>query len=119
MEDGFFGQTSTGMKSIREVEEYVVHPNEMKALAQGQLFAISRTVDPRYAFVRIPVAQEYKAQEVSTQELKAHFQAIRQTYLQGRSERYLDLSKAAAPGLTTRPGREEEKHKNLEPELWS
>ena len=47
VEQGSVGENSTGMKSIREVEEYVLHPNLLKQLDQGEVFAIARTVDPR------------------------------------------------------------------------
>ena len=43
--DGLLGMRQTGMKSLREVEEYVVHPNRLKDLQQGEIFAVSRTVD--------------------------------------------------------------------------
>ena len=42
---GFFGDGATGMKSVRDAEEYVIHPNALKDLHQGEAFTISRTVD--------------------------------------------------------------------------
>lgn len=95
VERGFLWDNDTGMKSIREVEEYIVHPNELKRLDQGEAFAISRTVDPHWALVRVPQAAEFRELAIGAPELKAHFQAIRSRYLSGASERYLDLSTLA------------------------
>jgi type IV secretory pathway TraG/TraD family ATPase VirD4 len=45
VEEGFLAPKRTGMKSIRDVEEYVVHPNRLKDLQQGEVFTVLRTVD--------------------------------------------------------------------------
>ena len=48
MEDGLFGDMKTGMKSIREAEEYVIHPNQIKNLKLGQtlLYCLLPTTKP-------------------------------------------------------------------------
>lgn len=99
VERGFLWDNDTGMKSIREVEEYVVHPNHLKRLDQGEVFTISRTVDARWGLVRIPVAEEFYAQATSSDELKAQFKVTRASYLNGTSEKYLVLSAAPARAL--------------------
>lgn len=59
-EDGFFGDTKTGMKSVREVEEYVVHPNEIKKLKLGQALLYCSKVDPHHVLMNIKGANEFE-----------------------------------------------------------
>lgn len=59
-EDGLFGDTKTGMKSVREVEEYVVHPNEIKKLKLGQALLYCSKVDPHYVLMNIKRANEFE-----------------------------------------------------------
>lgn len=49
-EEGLFfkSQEKTGMGSLREVEEYIIHPNLIKELGRGECFMISK-----YPFTRI------------------------------------------------------------------
>jgi type IV secretory pathway TraG/TraD family ATPase VirD4 len=58
-EDGFFGDTKTGMKSVREVEEYVIHPNEIKKLKLGQALLYCSKVDPHHVLMNIKGANEF------------------------------------------------------------
>ncbi|MGK5084869.1 type IV secretory system conjugative DNA transfer family protein [Bdellovibrionota bacterium FG-1] len=101
VEDGFLGTKKTGMKSIRETEEYVVHPNRLKDLQQGEVFTVSRTVDARWALVKVPQAAEFLNEQIPPAELVMRLEAIRKTYMTGSKERYLDLATATArgPGL--------------------
>ncbi len=59
-EDGFFGDTKTGMKSVREVEEYVIHPNEIKKLKLGQALLYCSKVDPHHVLMNIKEANEFE-----------------------------------------------------------
>ena len=59
-EDGFFGDTKTGMKSVREVEEYVIHPNEIKKLKLGQALLYCSKVDPHHVLMNIKGANEFE-----------------------------------------------------------
>ena len=59
-EDGFFGDSKTGMKSVREVEEYVVHPNEIKKLKLGQALLYCSKVDPHHVLMNIKRANEFE-----------------------------------------------------------
>jgi len=59
-EDGFFGDTKTGMKSVREVEEYVVHPHEIKKLKLGQALLYCSKVDPHHVLMNIKGANEFE-----------------------------------------------------------
>lgn len=64
-EEGFFfGDTKTGMKSVREVEEYVVHPNELKSLKMGQALLVCNKVDPHFCIMKIDLAEEYSSEYV-------------------------------------------------------
>jgi len=64
-EEGFFfGDTKTGMKSVREVEEYVVHPNELKSLKMGQALLVCTKVDPHFCIMKIDLAEEYSSEYV-------------------------------------------------------
>lgn len=101
VEDGFFGTKKTGMKSVRDVEEYVVHPNRLKDLQQGEVFTVSRTVDSRWAMVKVPQAPEFSNIAVDQIKLMAALAKIRSHYTTGSKDRYLNLSAAkVAPGLS-------------------
>jgi len=64
-EEGFFfGDIKTGMKSAREVEEYVVHPNELKNLKTGEALLVCSKVDPHFCIMKINLAEEYSSEYV-------------------------------------------------------
>ena len=101
VQNGLFGQTQTGMKSVRRSEEYVVHPNLLKSLQQGEVFTVSRTVDPRWALVKVPQAKEFTEHELVHSELIKRLEEIRRTTMVGSKDQYLDLLKMRqSPGLT-------------------
>lgn len=101
VEDGFFGTKKTGMKSVRDVEEYVVHPNRLKDLQQGEVFTVSRTVDSRWAMVKVPQASEFSNIEIDQVKLMSALSQIRGHYTTGTKDRYLSLSAVAGtPGLS-------------------
>jgi type IV secretory pathway TraG/TraD family ATPase VirD4 len=58
-EEGIFWDNKTGQKSVREVEEYVVHPNEIKKLGLGQAFLYCSKVDPHHVIMNIKKANEF------------------------------------------------------------
>jgi len=58
-EDGAWGDTKTGAKSVREVEEYVIHPNVIKKLKLGQALLYCSKVDPHYVVMNILKANEF------------------------------------------------------------
>lgn len=128
VEDGFLGHNRTGMKSLRDVEEYVVHPNALKDLQQGEVFTVSRTVDPRWAMVKIPAAPEFAEHQVSSLELMEALKRIRRAYTTSSQDKYLDLD-ARGPGLTKAPkksapvpmelGTGTPESNDSEPDLWS
>lgn len=88
-EEGFlFGDTKTGMKSVREVEEYVVHPNELKGLKMGQALLVCTKVDPHFCIMKIDLAEEYSSEYVkiskgrsllSGQENMAHYSGLKES----------------------------------------
>ena len=53
------GDNKTGAKSMREVEEYVIHPNVIKKLKLGQALLYCSKVDPHYAVMNILKANEF------------------------------------------------------------
>lgn len=59
-EDRFLGDTKTGAKSKREVEEYVVHPNEIKKLKLGQALLYCSKIDPHHVIMNIKKANEFE-----------------------------------------------------------
>ena len=61
-ESGIFGDTKTGAKSMREVEEYVIHPNEIKKLKLGQALLYCSKVDPHHVLMNIQRANEFEGQ---------------------------------------------------------
>lgn len=63
-EDGFFGPTKTGAKSLREVEEYIVHPNQIKGLSFGQALLYCSKIDPHFGIMNIFKANEYQGRYV-------------------------------------------------------
>lgn len=54
-----FGSVEGTKGSIRDVEEFVVHPNEYKNLKRGQAVVIKRNVDVGHGIVTFPLANEY------------------------------------------------------------
>lgn len=60
MEQGFFMKEETGLISRREVEEFIIHPNVIKNLGQGQLLRVSRLVDIGFNLTKVFVAPEFK-----------------------------------------------------------
>ncbi len=101
--EGILGEESTGMKSTREAEEFILHPNKLKSLNQGEVFAISRTTDPNWGLVKVLKAPEFEDFQVSNSDLIQHFKNVRQSYLNEKRVNYLDLKKLdlqPASGLT-------------------
>jgi hypothetical protein len=66
-EEIFFGDKKTGMKSVREVEEYVVHPNQLKSLNAGEALLVSAKVDVHNGLIKIHLAEEYSSEYVKIQ----------------------------------------------------
>jgi ABC-type branched-subunit amino acid transport system ATPase component len=63
-EEMFFGDKKTGMKSVREVEEYVVHPNQLKSLKTGEALLVSTKVDVHFSLIKIHLAEEYSTEYI-------------------------------------------------------
>ncbi len=63
-EEMFFGDKKTGMKSVREVEEYVIHPNQLKSLKTGEALLVSTKVDTHFGLIKIYLAEEYKSEYI-------------------------------------------------------
>jgi type IV secretory pathway TraG/TraD family ATPase VirD4 len=65
-----FGNSRTGMKSIRQTEEFVVHPNVLKRLQTGQALLVCNKVDPHHIVMNIKRANYYSQQYTRKIELK-------------------------------------------------
>lgn len=65
-EDSWFGHTKTGDGSIREVEEYVIHPNEIKRLRRFEAFVIGKYPRSFYSKINIfkPIALRITHEQV-------------------------------------------------------
>lgn len=57
--DILFGNVESDKGSIRDVEEFVVHPNELKKLKRGQAVVIKRLVDEGHAIVSFPLSSQF------------------------------------------------------------
>lgn len=90
----FFMDRETGMKTVRDVEEFVLHPNRIKELDRGEVLAISRTVDPDYGIVSIPLPPTFDNQDVS--DMVTNLEHIRSSYSDQRTK-YLSLTQRREP----------------------
>lgn len=61
-EEGIFWDNKTGQKSVREVEEYVIHPNQIKNLKLGQALLYCSKVDRHHAIMNIKKANFFVGQ---------------------------------------------------------
>lgn len=84
VETGFFSEGPTGMKSVREVEEFLIHPNEIKNLRVGECVVISKYPKARIAkaTVSAPTRPQQKRTKIpNEQHIKTQPTAlIRQTH---------------------------------------
>jgi type IV secretory pathway TraG/TraD family ATPase VirD4 len=87
MKDEVFFDSPTGVKSIRETEEFVVHPNQIKELRQGRVLTISRTIDPQWGLINVPQAPEVN----SMHDREYILEEIREQYTANKNEIYLKL----------------------------
>lgn len=70
-EEGLIFKTSekTGMGSLREVEEYIIHPNLIKELGRGECFMVSKYPYTKIAkvfvnFINEPIMNKYELMEI-------------------------------------------------------
>ncbi|GEM_PF-2755039 len=63
-EEFLIGDSKTGLKAVREVEVYVVHPIELKNLKMGQALLVCTKVDPHFCIMKIDLAREYSSEYV-------------------------------------------------------
>lgn len=62
MEEGIFFTEGTGTLSRREVEEFIIHPNVIKSLRQGEILRVSRLVNPGVNLTKIDFANEFEGE---------------------------------------------------------
>ncbi len=58
-ENGILWDSRTEMKSVREVEEFVIHPNQIKNLRLGQALLYFSKVDSHHAIMNIKRANQF------------------------------------------------------------
>jgi len=85
-EDGFFGDTKTGMKSVREVEEYVIHPNQIKNLKLSQALLYSSKVDRHHAIMNIKKANPFIGRYERNLRDKTITQKMRDSFVSTKKE---------------------------------
>lgn len=81
-ESGLFGDQKTGMKSIKEVDEFVIHPNIVRSLSVGECVAVQKYPSSKAMVAKIkPEGKEYLGEEEVRQILAKEGQstAIRPT----------------------------------------
>ena len=81
--------TYLGMKSVREVEEYVIHPNQIKNLKLGQALLYCSKVDRHHAIMNIkkanPLIGRYERKSVPSL-----FEVISSRYLKSGYSKLLE-----------------------------
>ena len=70
--DWLFGERKTGMKSIKEVDEFVIHPNVIRSLNVGECVMVQKYPRSKSAVVRVkPEMNSYLANEEVQDTLRA------------------------------------------------
>jgi type IV secretory pathway TraG/TraD family ATPase VirD4 len=95
-----FWPMETGMRSARDAEEYILHPNKVKELQQGEVLVITRTIGNRWARVQVPKALQLP---VDREGARSAFQDVRQSYLSLNFEKYVNLKGTRPPIAESTP----------------
>ncbi|MBY0383846.1 type IV secretory system conjugative DNA transfer family protein, partial [bacterium] len=75
--DWLFGDRKTGMKSIKEVDEFEIHPNVIRSLKVGECVMVQKYPSSKSAVVRVkPEANNYLTKE----EVKNSLQTMKEKY---------------------------------------
>lgn len=91
-DEGFWsGERQTGMKSRRNVEEFVLHPNILKGLKRGEVFVNSSVVRPNWGLIRAEMAIDPNPKDTSPAVVMDSLKAIRKSYLSEAGEACLDI----------------------------
>ena len=72
---------TTGMKSSREVEEFIIHPNRIKRIEQGEALVISRTVDTGFGLVGVDKAHDFNEMQITREQIEREMKATRVRYM--------------------------------------
>jgi tRNA C32,U32 (ribose-2'-O)-methylase TrmJ len=76
--DWLFGERKTGMKSIKEVDEFVIHPNVIRSLNVGECVMVQKYPSSKSAVVR--VKQEVASDYLTNEEVQDTLQAMKDRY---------------------------------------
>lgn len=76
--DWLFGERKTGMKSIKEVDEFVIHPNVIRSLNVGECIMVQKYPSSKSAVVR--VKQEAVNDYLTNEEVQNTLQAMKGRY---------------------------------------
>ena len=95
-----FGDEKTGMKSVREVEEFVIHPNVIRSLAVGECVMVGKYGKASSAVVKIrPENKNY----LSDLEVKSALNEIQARHrLEAVEEKAKDLGISPPPRTVER-----------------
>ncbi|MBY0384576.1 TraM recognition domain-containing protein [bacterium] len=75
--DWLFGERKTGMKSIKEVDEFVIHPNVIRSLKVGECVMVQKYPSSKSAVVRVkPEVNNY----LTNEEVKHLLQTMKDKY---------------------------------------
>lgn len=76
--DWLFGERKTGMKSIKEVDEFVIHPNVIRSLNVGECVMVQKYPSSKSAVVR--VKQEAMNTYLTNEEVQDTLRAMKEKY---------------------------------------
>ena len=96
----FKSKKETGMGTVRDVEEYIIHPNDIKNLGVGECFIVSKYPPPVLA--KLFVYKPEPGKLISMNEMKSFLAGAR-----GEGFYYLD-QQGSKKAKITRPDRDEE-----------
>ncbi len=76
--DWLFGERRTGMKSIKEVDEFVIHPNVIRSLNVGECVMVQKYPSSKSAVVR--VKQELTNDYLTNEEVQDMLRVMKDKY---------------------------------------
>lgn len=105
-EEGVLWDSKTGQKSVREVEQFIIHPNEIKNLSRGQALLYCSKVDQHYGVINIAKANEYAEayeKRTKTKEISAEEDVCRDQLVQSHLLLNLEKMKREEFGVVQNP----------------
>ncbi|MGK5089671.1 TraM recognition domain-containing protein [Bdellovibrionota bacterium FG-2] len=91
VQQGVLLESYTGMKSVHDVDEFVIHPNEIKKLGQGQALLMKRVVNQGRGSELVDLYRADAAPELSGQTVVEMLSAARAELLKETRHRMVSL----------------------------